>query len=142
MASFRSIILIKGIFNRLSFFLLKVRAFNDAGFGPYSDVVSTSSDEINPIPRVMLSSQDSIKIIDLDSGESEIIPKSTGIPVDFSTSIEENVVFWANNLEEIFSSRINVSGHYKVHNLLTFIIEHVFQQKSTLVVLHSAYFSN
>lgn len=62
----------------------------------------------------MISSQESIKIVDLDSGESEIIPKSTGIPIDFDVAIEENIAYWVNNLEEIFSSRINGSGNYKV----------------------------
>lgn len=62
----------------------------------------------------MVSSQESIKIIDLDSGESETIPKSTGIPVDFAVSTEENIVYWVNDLEEIFSARINGSGHFKV----------------------------
>lgn len=83
-------------------------------------MVSVSSDEINPIPKVMISSQESIKIVDLDSGESELIPKSTGIPIDFAVSIEENVAYWVNNLEEIFSSRINGSGNYKVRNKTIF----------------------
>lgn len=91
-----------------------MRASTGAGYGQYSDVVSASSDEVNPIPKVMLSSQEFIKIVDLDSGESETIPKSTGTPIDFAVSVEENIVYWVNNLEEIFSSRINGSGHYKV----------------------------
>lgn len=62
----------------------------------------------------MISTQESIKIIDLDSGDSETVPKSTGIPVDLAVSIEENIVYWVNNLDEIFSSRINGSGHSKV----------------------------
>lgn len=95
-------------------FTLQVRAFTDAGFGQYSEVVSSLSDEINPVPKVIVSSQESIRIVDLDSGESETIPKSMGIPIDFAVSIEENVVYWVNHLEEIFSSRINGSGHYKV----------------------------
>lgn len=71
----------------------------------------------------MLSSQESIKIIDLGTGESEIIPKSTGIPLDFAIDIEENVAYWVNDLEEIFSSRINGSGHYKVklHSAQVFV---------------------
>lgn len=68
----------------------------------------------------MISSQESIKIVDLDSGESELIPKSTGIPIDFAVSIEENVAYWVNNLEEIFSSRINGSGNYKVRKFSSF----------------------
>ncbi|XP_068617317.1 proto-oncogene tyrosine-protein kinase ROS [Battus philenor] len=100
-----------------STYYFRVRAFTDAGFGKYSDIVSSSSDEVNPIPKVMLSSQESIKIFDLDSGESEIIPKSTGKPVDFVVSVEENIVYWVNNLEEIFSSRINGSGHYKLTSI-------------------------
>lgn len=80
-------------------------------------MVSSSSDEINPVPKVIVSSQESIRIVDLDSGESETIPKSMGIPIDFAVSIEENIVYWVNNLEEIFSSRINGSGHYKVRNI-------------------------
>ncbi|CAK1585368.1 unnamed protein product [Parnassius mnemosyne] len=100
-----------------STYYFRVRAYTDAGFGPYSEVVSSPSDEINPVPKVMLSSQESIRIFDLDSGESEIIPKSTGKPVDFVVSTEENVVYWVNNLEEIFSSRINGSGHYKLTSI-------------------------
>ncbi|CAB3226870.1 unnamed protein product [Arctia plantaginis] len=98
-------------------YFFKVRAFTDAGFGQYSEVVAVSSDEVNPIPKVMISSQESIKIIDLDSGESETIPKSTGIPIDFAVSTEENIVYWVNNLEEIFSSRINGSGHFKLTSI-------------------------
>ncbi|XP_063891749.1 proto-oncogene tyrosine-protein kinase ROS isoform X1 [Helicoverpa armigera] len=98
-------------------YFFQVRAHTDAGYGQYSEVVSTSSDEVNPIPKVMVSSQESIKIIDLDSGESETIPKSTGIPVDFAVSTEENIVYWVNNLEEIFSSRINGSGHFKLTSI-------------------------
>ncbi|XP_073955418.1 receptor protein-tyrosine kinase sevenless isoform X2 [Choristoneura fumiferana] len=97
-----------------STYYFQVRAYTDAGFGEYSNVASASSDHLNPIPKVMISSQEFLKIIDLDSGESETIPKSTGTPVDFAVSIEENVVYWANNLEEIFSSRINGSGHFKL----------------------------
>lgn len=76
--------------------------------------MTAASDEVNPVPKVMISSQESIKIIDLDSSESEIIPKSMGVPMDYGVSIEENIVYWANNLQEIFASRINGSGHYKV----------------------------
>ncbi|XP_038214357.1 proto-oncogene tyrosine-protein kinase ROS [Zerene cesonia] len=95
-------------------YFFQVRAYNDAGYGQYSEIVSASSDEINPIPKVMISSQESIKIVDLDSSESEIIPKSTGVPIDFAIDIEENIAYWVNNLEEIFSARINGSGHYKL----------------------------
>lgn len=79
---------------------------------------------MSPIPKVIISLQEFIKIVDLDSGESEIIPKSTGTPVDFAISIEENFVYWVNNMEEIFSSRINGSGHYKVsiYHIWLFII--------------------
>ncbi|XP_060801498.1 proto-oncogene tyrosine-protein kinase ROS isoform X2 [Amyelois transitella] len=98
-------------------YYFQVRAYTDAGFGPYSEVVSASSDEINPVPKVMMSLQESIKIIDLDSNDVETIPKSTGIPIDFSVSIEENIVYWVNDLDEIFSSRINGSGHYKLTSI-------------------------
>ncbi|XP_045523257.1 proto-oncogene tyrosine-protein kinase ROS isoform X2 [Pieris brassicae] len=98
-------------------YYFQVRAFTDAGYGQYSEIVSAFSDEINPIPKVMISSQESIKIIDLGTGDSEIIPKSTGIPLDFAIDIEENVAYWVNDLEEIFSSRINGSGHYKLTSI-------------------------
>ncbi|XP_049872297.1 proto-oncogene tyrosine-protein kinase ROS isoform X2 [Pectinophora gossypiella] len=100
-----------------STYFFQVHANTDAGFGQYSEIVSASPDGVNPIPKVLISSQESIKIIDLDSGESEIIPKSTGIPLDFTVSIEENIVYWVNNLEEVFSSRINGSGHYKLASI-------------------------
>ncbi|XP_050679139.1 proto-oncogene tyrosine-protein kinase ROS-like isoform X2 [Leptidea sinapis] len=98
-------------------YFFQVRAFTDAGYGQYSEIVSASSDEINPIPKIMISSQEAIKIVDLDSNESETIPKSTGIPIDFAIDIEENVAYWVNNLEEIFSSRVNGTGHYKLTSI-------------------------
>ncbi|XP_041979738.1 proto-oncogene tyrosine-protein kinase ROS isoform X2 [Aricia agestis] len=98
-------------------YYFRVRAFTDAGFGQYSEEVSALSDEVNPVPKVMISSQDSIKITDLDTGESETIPKSTGTPIDFVVAIEENIAYWVNNLEEIFSSRINGTGHYKLTSI-------------------------
>ncbi|CAG9787793.1 unnamed protein product [Diatraea saccharalis] len=96
-----------------SIYHFRVRAYTDAGFGQYSKEVLASSDEINPVPKVIVSSQESIRVVDLDSEESETIPKSMSIPIDFTVSIEENIVYWVNDLEEIFSSRINGSGHYK-----------------------------
>ncbi|KAJ0183261.1 hypothetical protein K1T71_001237 [Dendrolimus kikuchii] len=98
-------------------YFFKVRASTAAGYGQYSEVVSTLSDEVNPVPKVVMSSQEAIKVVDLDSGESETIPKSTGKPVDFAVSVEENIVYWVNDLEEIFSSRINGSGHYKLTSI-------------------------
>ncbi|KAL0880126.1 hypothetical protein ABMA27_002609 [Loxostege sticticalis] len=109
-------LMLKDLVNASTYFF-QVRAYTDAGFGQYSEVVSSSSDEINPVPKVIVSSQESIRIVDLDSGESETIPKSMGIPIDFAVSIEENIVYWVNNLEEIFSSRINGSGHYKLTSI-------------------------
>ncbi|RVE41944.1 hypothetical protein evm_013412 [Chilo suppressalis] len=100
-----------------SIYYFRVRAYTDAGFSLYSEEVSSSSDEINPIPKVIVSSQESIRVVDLDSEESETIPKSMGIPIDFAVSIEENIVYWVNHLEEIFSSRINGSGHYKLTSI-------------------------
>ncbi|KAI5646079.1 protein tyrosine kinase domain-containing protein [Phthorimaea operculella] len=100
-----------------STYFFQVRAQTGAGYGNYSEIVSASSDEVNPIPKVMISSQEAIKIVDLDSAESEIIPKSTGIPKDFTVSIAENIVYWVNDLEEVFSSRINSSGHYKLASI-------------------------
>ncbi|KAJ2951162.1 hypothetical protein O0L34_g5554 [Tuta absoluta] len=98
-------------------YYFRVRAHTDAGYGNYSEIVTASSDEVNPIPKVMISSQEAIKIVDLDSADSEIIPKSTGIPKDFTVSIAENIVYWVNDLEEVFSSRINSSGHYKLASI-------------------------
>ncbi|XP_063534702.1 proto-oncogene tyrosine-protein kinase ROS [Cydia strobilella] len=98
-------------------YYFQVRGYTDAGFGDYSSIASASPNHVSPIPKVMISSQEFLKIVDLDSGESETIPKSTGTPVDFAVSIEENVVYWANNLDEIFSSRINASGHFKLASI-------------------------
>ncbi|XP_028033617.1 proto-oncogene tyrosine-protein kinase ROS isoform X3 [Bombyx mandarina] len=112
----RTQIILKDLLPETTYYF-QVRACTDAGYGQYSEVVSGTTNEINPVPKVMISSQDAIKIVDLDSSESEIIPKSTGIPVDFGISIEESLVYWVNNLEEIFSSRINGSGHYKLTSI-------------------------
>lgn len=64
-----------------------------------------------------MSSQEALKILDLDSGDSEDIRKSTGVPIDFDVAIEENIAYWVNSFQEIFSSRINSSGNYKVSGI-------------------------
>lgn len=65
-----------------------------------------------------MSSHEALKILDLDSGESEDIRKSTGVPIDFDVAIEENIAYWVNSFQEIFSSRINSSGNHKVNCLI------------------------
>ena len=100
----------------IDFCSIQVRAYTDAGFGQYSETVSASSNEISPIPKIVMSSHEALKILDLDTGDSENIRKSTGVPIDFDVAIEENIAYWVNSFQEIFSSRINSSGNYKVSN--------------------------
>lgn len=62
-----------------------------------------------------ISNHESIKIIDLDLGNYHICTNSSK-PVDFAINIRERLIFWLNDMKEIFVTKIGRIGHKKVFN--------------------------
>ena len=81
--------------------------------------MGASTDEERPIPRLALAFPDSIRVADLDLGEGDTytVSRSAGKPVDFAVSLREGVLYWMNELQEIFVSKLDGTGHSKVLHL-------------------------
>lgn len=68
-----------------------------------------------PIPKLLLSTLDAVKITDCDKHENQTLSRSTGPPVDFAFISLENKFFWLNEMQELLSSTLDGKNRTKVY---------------------------
>jgi hypothetical protein len=56
-----------------------------------------------PVPKLLLSTLDAVKITDCDKHENETLSRSSGPPVDLAFISLENRFFWLNEMQELLS---------------------------------------
>jgi hypothetical protein len=56
-----------------------------------------------PVPKLLLSTLDAVKITDCDKNENETLSRSSGPPVDLAFISLENRFFWLNEMQELLS---------------------------------------
>ncbi|XP_077293792.1 receptor protein-tyrosine kinase sevenless [Arctopsyche grandis] len=102
--------IVEDVFRNVTYYF-QVRAFTDGGIGPVTDIVSASTNDELPIPKLAISYRDSVKIIDLDLGDhNSNITGHIGRPVDFAANLREGIVYWIYDPQEIVYSKINEAG--------------------------------
>ncbi|CAG2100682.1 unnamed protein product [Medioppia subpectinata] len=75
-------------------YYFQVQAFTEAGDGPPSDVIGALSSNEHPVPRLLVTKQDSIRMADIDSHEEKILTTKAIIPVSVTYISKENLMFW------------------------------------------------
>lgn len=67
-----------------------------------------------PIPKLLLSTLDAVKITDCDKHENQTLSRSTGPPIDLAFISLENKFFWLNEMQELLSSTLDGKNRMKV----------------------------
>jgi proto-oncogene tyrosine-protein kinase ROS len=76
--------------------------------------VQADTDVEMPIPKLLLSTLDAVKITDCDKHENQTLSWSTGPPVDLAFIGLENKFFWLNEMQELLSSTLDGRNRTKV----------------------------
>jgi len=76
--------------------------------------VQADTDVEMPIPKLLLSTLDAVKITDCDKHENQTLSRSTGPPVDLAFISLENKFFWLNEMQELLSSTLDGKNRTKV----------------------------
>ena len=100
-------------------YYFQVQAFTEAGDGPPSDVISTHSSDEHPVPRLLVSKSDSIRMADIDSHEEKILTSKSVIPVSVTYISKENLMFWVEEdgvLKKSYLDGTNITIIHQMHS--------------------------
>jgi hypothetical protein len=67
-----------------------------------------------PVPKLLLSTLDAVKITDCDKNENETLSRSSGPPIDLAFISLENRFFWLNEMQELLSFNLVSKTRSKV----------------------------
>lgn len=79
-----------------------------------TDPVRADTDVEMPVPKLLLSTLDAVKITDCDKHENQTLSWGTGPPVDLAFISLENRYFWLNEMQELLSSTFDGKKTTKV----------------------------
>jgi proto-oncogene tyrosine-protein kinase ROS len=76
--------------------------------------VRADTDVEVPVPKLLLSTLDAVKITDCDKHENQTLSRSSGPPVDLAFISLENRFFWLNEMQELLSYTLDGKSRSKV----------------------------
>lgn len=94
--------------------IMQVEAYTQVGTGEHTVPVRADTDVEMPVPKLLLSTIDAVKITDCDKQENQTLSRSSGPPVDVAFMSLENKVFWLNDMQELYCSRTDGKHRNKV----------------------------
>nr|CAD7570351.1 unnamed protein product [Timema californicum] len=95
-------------------YFFEVQAFTVMGDGPTTNPVQADLDVETPVPKLLLSTPDAIKVTDCDRHENQTLSLSSGPPVDVAFMGQEGRVFWVSEMQELISSDMDGGGKVKM----------------------------
>ncbi|XP_058790421.1 proto-oncogene tyrosine-protein kinase ROS [Phymastichus coffea] len=87
----------------------RVCAYAEVGAGPYTETITASTENENPIPQLLVAALDDVKKIDLDERSNITITRH--IAVEVANFDAENKIFWINEMQEL------VTADSEAHNI-------------------------
>jgi proto-oncogene tyrosine-protein kinase ROS len=86
---------------RLIILRLQVQAYSEIGDGDLSDTLLVNTSNESPLPRLLIASEDSIFIQDIDSNQNELLLHGINTPIEIGYSIKESKLFWIDQLQDL-----------------------------------------
>ncbi|KAJ9583818.1 hypothetical protein L9F63_021821, partial [Diploptera punctata] len=103
--------------SRNTTYYFQVQAYTRVGSGPLTDPIRADTDVEMPVPKLLLSTIDAVKITDCDKQENQTLSRSSGPPVDFAFISHENKFFWLSEMQELLSSTLGGRNRTKIVTL-------------------------
>ena len=79
-----------------------------------TDPIRADTDVEMPVPKLLLSTLDAVKITDCDKHENQTLSRSSGPPIDFAFISHENKFFWLSEMQELLTSTLGGTNRSKV----------------------------
>ncbi|XP_025270261.1 proto-oncogene tyrosine-protein kinase ROS-like [Camponotus floridanus] len=94
-------------------YYFRVRAHTEVIAGPYSDLIDVSTTHENPIPKLLLVTDDGIHILDLDLNTINNIVKQFNIE-DVAYCVQEHKIYWIHNNNNLMTMDITENNITKI----------------------------
>ncbi|XP_044258516.1 proto-oncogene tyrosine-protein kinase ROS isoform X1 [Tribolium madens] len=98
-------------------YYFNVQAFSEMGDGDLSDPIQVNSSEELPLPRLLVASEDSIFIQDIDSDCNESLLHGIVTPTEIGYLIKESKLFWIDQLQNLMMFDMLKSNKTKITSL-------------------------
>ncbi|KAK7868921.1 hypothetical protein R5R35_014230 [Gryllus longicercus] len=89
-----------------STYYFQVQARTAVGSGALSFQVRANTAVEMPVPKLLLSTPDTVRIADCDKQQNQMLSRSTG-PIDLASLSHEKRIFWLSELKELLSANID-----------------------------------
>ncbi|GLH07146.1 Protein sevenless [Gryllus bimaculatus] len=89
-----------------STYFFQVQARTAVGSGALSFQVRANTAVEMPVPKLLLSTPDTVRIADCDKQQNQMLSRSTG-PIDLASLSHEKRIFWLSELKELLSANID-----------------------------------
>ncbi|KAL3277022.1 hypothetical protein HHI36_012384 [Cryptolaemus montrouzieri] len=99
-------------------YYFEVRAFTNIGDGKMSETLFVDSKDESPLPTLLIASADSIFVQDIDDNQNYSIIHGINSPMEMSFLIQENKIFWVNEMKELFMYTINKGNKTKLYDIV------------------------
>ncbi|XP_034935442.1 proto-oncogene tyrosine-protein kinase ROS isoform X2 [Chelonus insularis] len=96
-------------------YYFEVRAFTDVGAGPFADMINISTEYEDPVPQLIVSTTDSVKLADLDLKSNEILTRHIAVEVRYFAT--EQKLYWINEMQEIVRADLKGNNATKILSL-------------------------
>lgn len=96
-------------------YYFQVQAYTEIGAGPYTDTISISTQEENPLPQLLITTMDMVRISDLDQQTNYTINRYSVRELAYLAS--DMKIFWINDMQELVTSFVNGENATKILSL-------------------------
>ena len=93
----------------------KVRAYTKIGAGPYTDPINVSTTYENPVPKLLVATNDAVRLSDLDREINNTITRHVAKEIDYLG--EEDKIYWISEMQELVTSLTNGTNVTKILGL-------------------------
>ncbi|XP_018353318.1 PREDICTED: proto-oncogene tyrosine-protein kinase ROS isoform X2 [Trachymyrmex septentrionalis] len=93
----------------------KVRAYTKIGAGPYTNPINVSTTYENPVPKLLVATNDAVRLSDLDRKIDNTITRHVAKEIDYLG--EEDKIYWISEMQELVTSLTNGTNVTKILRL-------------------------
>ncbi|OXU31361.1 hypothetical protein TSAR_014934 [Trichomalopsis sarcophagae] len=96
-------------------YFFQVCAYAEVGPGPYTDPISTSTDNENPVPQLLVATMEDVKKVDVDQRTNLTITRH--IAVEVAHLATESKIYWINEMQELVTADVDGRNITKILTL-------------------------
>lgn len=94
--------------------MLQVQAFTEIGAGNVSVPIAVNTSNESPVPTLLVATNDSIVIDDIDANYSKTLVEDITTPIEIAYLVKDRFIFWINSKQDIIMYDVSKNVESKI----------------------------